>query len=115
MGEDGGERESRQAGAVPYGEIESALNALTTGGGGESAQFRAGQSAAYAWVLGRADSSPVTGRGVRGAPDLPVLLAELDAVTVRLEDTSEVPGGLEYYRGIHAALTWVCGYGTELL
>ncbi|MEU9480561.1 hypothetical protein [Streptomyces sp. NPDC048191] len=44
-----------------------------------------------------------------------MLTAELDAVTVQLENPSNSPGSSDYLRGIHAALNWVCGYDTGLL
>ncbi|MFI9255175.1 hypothetical protein [Streptomyces sp. NPDC053069] len=108
---DGGEAES--VGVRQRSEVSSALAALTDGQGAQSPQFRAGEAVAYEWALGRADSSPVTGRGVPGPPDLALLTAELDAVTVQLEDTGNLPGNTDYLRGLHAGLTWVCGYGTE--
>ena len=98
-------------GVQPRSEVLSALDALTTGRGAESPQFRAGQAVVYEWALGRAESSPVTARSVRGAPDLGLMTAELDAVTVQLEDTGNLPGNTDYLRGLRAGLIWLCGYG----
>ncbi|MFB7502041.1 hypothetical protein [Streptomyces broussonetiae] len=113
-GDDTGDSESPRVGVQLRADVEALLNDLTNGHGTGSPQLRAGGAAAFEWALGLSESSPVTGRGVPSAPELPLLTAELDATTVRLETPSDPPGSKDYLRGIHAALSWVCGYNTEL-
>jgi hypothetical protein len=113
--EDNSDSEAPRVGVRLRADVETLLNDLTGGHGAGSPQFQAGEVAAFEWTLGRAESSPVTGRGVPCAPDLAVLTAELDAVTVQLETPRHSPGSGDYLRGIHAALNWVCGYDTGLL
>ncbi|WP_432187296.1 hypothetical protein [Streptomyces sp. Tue6028] len=111
-GEDESGSASERVGVRPCSEVEAALNKLTGGQGAGSPQFRAGEAAAYEWALGRSAASPVTARAVEGVPDLRVLTAELDAVTVRLEDTGYLPGSMDYVRGLHHGFAWLCGYDT---
>ncbi|MEU1201117.1 hypothetical protein ABZ446_33530 [Streptomyces sp. NPDC005813] len=111
-GEDESGSASERVGVRPCSEVEAALNKLTGGRGAGSPQFRAGEAASYEWALGRSAGSPVTARVVEGVPDLTVLTAELDAVTVRLEDTGDLPGSMDYICGLHHGLAWLCGYGT---
>lgn len=112
-GEDNGNSAAPHVGVRLCADVETVLNDLTDGHGTGSTQFRAGGAAAFQWALGHSESSPVTGRGVPCAPDLPLLTAELDAATVRLETPNDPPGSKDYLRGIHAALSWLCGFDPE--
>ncbi|MFF7755303.1 hypothetical protein ACFZCP_40195 [Streptomyces sp. NPDC007971] len=112
--DDNGDSEAPPVGVRQRVDVEIALNDLSEGQGTGSSQFRTGGAVAFEWALGRSESSPVTVRGIPCAPDLPLLTAELDAATVRLETPTEPPDSKDYLRGIHAALSWVCGFNTEL-
>lgn len=104
---------TERVGARSRSEVVSALDTATAGQGAAASQFQAGQAAAFEWALGRVESSPVTARGGRGGPDLTLLTAELDAVTVQLEGASDLPGNTDYLRGLRAGLIWLCGYHPE--
>ncbi|MFF9815326.1 hypothetical protein [Streptomyces sp. NPDC014006] len=98
-----------RVGARPFAEVERALDELVVNGAERSAQFFIGATAAYEWALGRIENPPVTGRGGRGALDLPRLTSELDAAAVLLEIPDDQPGSLDFVRGVRTALAWVCG------
>ncbi|MFE9534406.1 hypothetical protein [Streptomyces sp. NPDC006691] len=75
------------------------------------AQFALGVAAAYRWAMGRVDRAPVTGMSARRPPpDLRLLTAEVDAAVVQLDDPTTQGGVRDFTRGVHDALTWVCGY-----
>ncbi|WP_328320521.1 hypothetical protein [Streptomyces sp. NBC_00388] len=75
-------------------------------------QLSRGVLSGYEWALGRAAAAPVTGI-TGGAPDLGLLTAEVDAVTVQLEDAVQRGVPDDYARGMYDALSWICGQNDQ--
>lgn len=68
-------------------------------------EFHEGVYAAYAWVLGKATTAPITGRTTDGLPDARQLRAEDDAA-----EQSRVNGPRRRYAaGVQHAVMWVRG------
>ncbi|MFG3281407.1 hypothetical protein [Streptomyces sp. NPDC048111] len=96
-------------GVRPRDEVDLALRRLT-GRSDAPPQFALGVAAAYRWAMGSGVRAPVTGTSAKYGPDLRLLTAEVDAAVVQLEDPTPQPGVREFTRGVHDALSWVCGY-----
>jgi hypothetical protein len=105
---------TRTAGGEPrigvrtYTDVDLALDRVETRAQ-ETPQFCAGAAAAYQWAMSRTERSPITGADAGGTPDLPTLIAEVDAALVQLGDPAVPEGSHEYVRGAHQALAWICG------
>ncbi|MGW7097840.1 hypothetical protein [Streptomyces sp. NPDC054838] len=72
-----------------------------------------GAASGYRWALGRDREGPVTGVHAEGPPGIDLLIAEVDAAVVRLEEQpgSSVPH--DHIQGVHDALAWVCGQSED--
>ena len=106
-------QEEQRVGVRTYADVDLALKDLATRGDG-APQFSAGEAAAFAWALGRADRSPVTGAHAPDIPDLQLLTAEVDAAVIHLEDPTTATGNRDYMLGVHDALAWLCGHSDHL-
>ncbi|MET9534749.1 MULTISPECIES: hypothetical protein [unclassified Streptomyces] len=90
-------------------EVEAAYRKVeATAAPDAQTQLSRGVLTGYLWALGRADAAPATGI-TGGAPDLGRLTAEVDAVTVQLEDAVQRGVPDDYARGLYDALSWICG------
>ncbi|MEV8567422.1 hypothetical protein AB0436_17925 [Streptomyces sp. NPDC051322] len=72
-------------------------------------QLTRGLLTGYRWALGHSAVAPVTGGTTTGAPDLGLLIAEVDAATVQLEGAEQRGVSHDHIQGVYDALAWVCG------
>ncbi|MEU6892481.1 hypothetical protein ABZ934_11935 [Streptomyces sp. NPDC046557] len=75
--------------------------------------FSRGAATGYQWALGREDEGPVTGVHAEGPPGIDLLIAEVDAAVVRLEEQPRRSVPHAHIQGVHDALAWVCGQTEE--
>ncbi len=73
-------------------------------------QYARGALAGYLWALGRGEPAPITAQSSDGAPAMEVLMAEADAATVQIQDSTQRTVPRDYLQGVHDALAWVCGH-----
>ncbi|WP_223279622.1 hypothetical protein [Streptomyces sp. SDr-06] len=111
------DRATREGGAPlvgvrPRTDVDLALKYLTARSDAP-AQYALGVAAAYRWAMGRAAQAPVTGTAPRHQPDLRLLTAEVDAAVVQLDDVTTPASVRGFTRGVHDALSWVCGYSDQ--
>ncbi|OEJ21696.1 hypothetical protein AR457_36195 [Streptomyces agglomeratus] len=93
-------------------EVERAFECLEAeaAGPGQQTQYARGALAGYLWALGRGEPAPITGRATDGAPAMEELIAETDAATAQMEDSTRRTVPRDYLHGVHDALAWVCGH-----
>ncbi len=93
-------------------EVERAFECLEAGAAGpdQQTQYARGALAGYLWALGRGEPAPITARSMDGAPAMEVLIAEADAATVQIQDSTQRTVPRDYIHGVHDALAWVCGH-----
>lgn len=75
--------------------------------------FSRGAASGYQWALGQEDEGPVTGVHVEGPPGMDLLVAEVDAAVVRLEEQPPRSVPHDHIQGVHDALAWVCGQSED--
>ncbi|MFI6449525.1 hypothetical protein [Kitasatospora sp. NPDC050543] len=81
-----------------------------------SARFGRGVLAAYRWALGGQVAAPITAAAPPGAagPSHAQLRAECQAALAEVLGHARRTVELDYARGVHEALAWLCGHSDEV-
>ncbi|CAM5672185.1 hypothetical protein GCM10010329_42820 [Streptomyces spiroverticillatus] len=98
-------------GARPRTEVEAALRDLEAEAAAphRQTQISRGALAGYIWVLGSAQTTPVTGDQSSAAPNDEQITAELTSAERQLTDPVRRDIPREYVQGVWDALAWVTG------